>query len=248
MRRLWSISVIPSYNEGTTPCRTISLASARLLPVASLPWRITVVDDGSREEDSRRMQDCVRMSGSQVGFHRLPNKYGQGGRSLCGLESGFRSGMAWIAGRGWFDPSVRGPSSSCPCLQEENAPDGFFASRCKILGRTVHRSWLRHVWRTRICDACCHCNRNPSLRFAMRFQADTANDAYEAIRSRLREKRFAFDVELLIALRQSGARIIEVPIDWHDVPGSKLHFLRDSGQMLAAVIKMRRRGDLTIRR
>ena len=53
---------------------------------------------------------------------------------------------------------------------------------------------------------------------------------------------------LLIALGQSGARIIEVPIDWHDVPGSKLHFLRDSGQMLAAVIKMRRRGDLTIRR
>ena len=71
---------------------------------------------------------------------------------------------------------------------------------------------------------------------------------YEAVRSRLREKRFAFDVELLVALRQSGARVIEVPIDWCDVPGSKLHFLRDSAQMLTAVIGMRRRRDLGIRR
>ena len=67
---------------------------------------------------------------------------------------------------------------------------------------------------------------------------------YEAVRSRLSEKRFAFDVELLIALLRSGARVIEVPIDWCDVPGSKLHFLRDTAQMLAAVISMRRRRDL----
>jgi hypothetical protein len=32
-----------------------------------------------------------------------------------------------------------------------------------------------------------------------------------------------------------------VPIDWFDVPGSKLHFLRDSAQMLSAVIGMRMR-------
>ena len=71
---------------------------------------------------------------------------------------------------------------------------------------------------------------------------------YEAVRSRLREKRFAFDVELLVALRQIGARIIEVPIDWFDVPGSKLHFVRDTAQMLAAVISMRKRRELAIRR
>ena len=39
-------------------------------------------------------------------------------------------------------------------LEQDDAPDAFFASRCKILGRTVHRSWHRHVMRTPIRDAC----------------------------------------------------------------------------------------------
>ena len=65
---------------------------------------------------------------------------------------------------------------------------------------------------------------------------------YEAIRSELHEKRFAFDVELLVALRHIGAKVIEVPIDWFDVPGSKVHFFRDTAQMLAAIVSMRMKG------
>ena len=64
---------------------------------------------------------------------------------------------------------------------------------------------------------------------------------YEAIRSELREKRFAFDVELLVALRHIGAKVIEVPIDWFDVPGSKVHFVRDTARMVAAIIGIRMR-------
>ncbi|HEY5812190.1 MAG TPA: hypothetical protein VIT23_06025, partial [Terrimicrobiaceae bacterium] len=57
-------------------------------------------------------------------------------------------------------------------------------------------------------------------------------ECYQAIKTRLHEKRFAFDVELLVALTESGATVIEFPIDWFDVPGSKVHFFRDTMHML----------------
>ena len=127
-------------------------------------------------------------------------------------------------------------------LGQADAPDAFFASRCKILGRTVQRSWLRHVCGRVFATLVAVATGIPVYDSQCGFKL-IRRRCYEAIRSRLREKRFAFDVELLVALRQSGARVIEVPIDWFDVPGSKLHFLRDTAQMLAAVIGMRMRNS-----
>jgi dolichyl-phosphate beta-glucosyltransferase len=131
-------------------------------------------------------------------------------------------------------------------LTQEDPPDAFFASRCKILGRTVHRSWLRHICGRVFATLVAVMTRIPVYDSQCGFKL-VRRKFYEAVRSRLCEKRFAFDVELLVALRRAGARIIEVPIDWFDVPGSKLHFWRDSAQMLAAVIRMRIRRDLAVR-
>ncbi len=126
-------------------------------------------------------------------------------------------------------------------LRQADAPDAFFASRCKILGRTVHRSWRRHVGGRIFATLVAVATGIPVYDSQCGFKL-IRRKCYEAIRSRLREKRFAFDVELLLALTQSGAKVIEVPIDWFDVPGSKLHFFRDTVHMLAAVIGMRMRG------
>ena len=232
--------VIPAYNEGRRlPVYLPQLCET--LTKASLPWRITVIDDGSREDDSRRMQECVRLRGSQVGFHRLPTNMGKGAAVYAGWNLDREA--EWL---GLLDADGSIPPYEVlrvlSLLLEENAPDGFFASRCKILGRTVHRSWLRHVCGRVFATLVATATGIPVYDSQCGFKL-IKRDAYEAISSRLREKRFAFDVELLVALRQSGARVIEVPIDWCDVPGSKLHFVRDTAQMLAAVMGMRMRRD-----
>jgi hypothetical protein len=108
------------------------------------------------------------------------------------------------------------------------------------LGRTVRRSWIRHVCGRVFATLVASVTGIPVYDSQCGFKL-IRRGCYESIRGRLREKRFAFDVELLVALTQIGARIIEVPIDWFDVPGSKLHFLRDTTKMLLAVIGMRRR-------
>ena len=237
--------VIPAFNEGRRlPNYLPRLCEA--LAEFSLPWRITVIDDGSREEDSRRMQECVRRCGSRVRFHRLPINLGKGGAVYAGWD--LDEDSEWV---GLLDADGSIPPHEVlrilSLLEQADAPDAFFASRCKILGRTVHRSLLRHVCGRVFATLVAVSTGIPVYDSQCGFKL-IRRKCYTAIRSHLREKRFAFDVELLIALRQSGARIIEVPIDWHDVPGSKLHFLRDTAQMLAAVVGMRRRRDLTIRR
>ena len=192
------------------------------------------------------MQHCTQLCGEEVGFHRLPSNSGKGGAVYAGWALDYHSD--WV---GLLDADGSIPPHEVlrilSLLEQEDTPDAFFASRCKILGRTVHRSRTRHAGGRLFATLVAVSTGIPVYDSQCGFKL-IRRKCYEAIRGHLREKRFAFDVELLIALRQSGARIIEVPIDWHDVPGSKLHFLRDTLQMLAAVISMRRRRDLGIRR
>ncbi|HEY5706507.1 MAG TPA: glycosyltransferase [Terrimicrobiaceae bacterium] len=232
--------IIPAYNEGRRLpnylprlCRTLSK-----LTVA---WRITVIDDGSRDEDSRLMQCCAQLCGPRVEFRRLRTNLGKGGAVYAGWD--LDQDSQWL---GLLDADGAIPSHEVlrmlSLLQQDDAPDALFASRCKILGRTVHRSWLRHLCGRLFATLVAVATEIPVYDSQCGFKL-IRRSAYEMVRSRLRERRFAFDVELLYALRKSGAKVIEVPIDWFDVPGSKLHFLRDSAQMLAAVIGMRMRNS-----
>jgi dolichyl-phosphate beta-glucosyltransferase len=228
--------VIPAYNEGRRlPNYLPRLCEA--LAHFSPRWRITVVDDGSSEEDSRMMRLSAQRCGERVGFHRLPFNAGKGGAVYAAWD--LDDDSEWV---GLLDADGSIPPQEVlrvlSLLTQEDPPDAFFASRCKILGRTVHRSWLRHVCGRVFATLVAVVTGIPVYDSQCGFKL-IRRRCYEAVRSRLREKRFAFDVELLVALREIGARIIEVPIDWFDVPGSKLHFLRDTWRMLTAVIGMR---------
>jgi dolichyl-phosphate beta-glucosyltransferase len=228
--------VIPAYNEGRRlPVFLPQLCEA--LAKASFPWRITIIDDGSREEDSRRMQECVRLCGPHVRFHRLPVNVGKGGAVYTGWDLDCES--EWL---GLLDADGSIPPREVlrllSYLEWNDVPDAFFASRCKILGRTVKRSLFRHFFGRIFATFVSVGTGIPVYDSQCGFKL-IRRKCYEAIRSELHEKRFAFDVELLVALRRIGAKVIEAPIDWFDMPGSKVHFFRDTAQMLATIIRMR---------
>lgn len=63
---------------------------------------------------------------------------------------------------------------------------------------------------------------------------------------KLRSHRFAFDVELLYLARKMGCMIAEVPINWNNIPGSKVNLLLDSADMFFDIIRIpfRRYGKL----
>jgi glycosyltransferase involved in cell wall biosynthesis len=65
--------------------------------------------------------------------------------------------------------------------------------------------------------------------------------AVEKIHSSLRIADLAFDVNLLVAMKQAGFRLLEVPIEWTDVVGSKVtsSLFRSALTMFLSVLRIR---------
>lgn len=64
---------------------------------------------------------------------------------------------------------------------------------------------------------------------------------YRRIADGLRESGLAFDSELLFSLKRSGAGWLEIPVNWTEKKGGKVHPLRDAWGMLAALLRVRSR-------
>ena len=61
----------------------------------------------------------------------------------------------------------------------------------------------------------------------------------------LKEVRYLFDLELLVLARRFGMQVVEVPIEWREVPGGHLHMLRELPRIVAGLWRLRRRLALT---
>jgi dolichyl-phosphate beta-glucosyltransferase len=72
------------------------------------------------------------------------------------------------------------------------------------------------------------------------FKAFTA-EAAVALFEKLRTPGFGFDVELLLLARAAGYRVVEVPVNWSDQPGSKVHVLGNGPRMLWEIAMARLR-------
>lgn len=64
---------------------------------------------------------------------------------------------------------------------------------------------------------------------------------YRKVAALLQERGFIFDVELLFALENAGHRLKELRIPWTEIPGGKVHPLRDAWSMIAGLLRIRRR-------
>ncbi len=60
-----------------------------------------------------------------------------------------------------------------------------------------------------------------------------------AAAAELRTAGFAFDVELLLHCRRLGAPITEIPVIWHDMPGSTFSVRRHAGACLLDLLRIR---------
>lgn len=68
------------------------------------------------------------------------------------------------------------------------------------------------------------------------------HDAAKDIVARQTIDGWAFDVELLYIARRHSYKIVEIPIEWHYRPNSRISPLRDSINMVKEVLAIRRKG------
>jgi len=70
------------------------------------------------------------------------------------------------------------------------------------------------------------------------FKCFRADAAEELFRLQVLDG-WTFDVEVLFLARRRGYPVLEVPIPWYYVPGSRVHLLRDSAAMLTDLLRIR---------
>lgn len=198
-------------------------------------FEVVVVDDGSRDR-------TAEVALARCADH--PNLRVISLSRNCGKGAAVRTGM--LAARGSFrlfaDADGATAISELPRLEaaidrgceiavaSREGGDGTVVS-CSPLRRFLGR-WFNRAVRMGairgIRDTQCG------------FKLFTAG-ATQRLFSLAREDGFAFDVELLYLARKLGIRVKEVPVNWTEIPGSKVRLLRDGMRMLRSVIRIRAR-------
>ncbi len=142
-------------------------------------------------------------------------------------------------------PSNSSSSSSpdyCPLITDNSSSTlptpALFASRVKMLGRVVNRQFKRHLL-GRIYATLVSESLNIPIYDSQCGLKLIPAPAFRTIQNQLSILGFAFDVDLLVHLIDHGTPVIEVPIDWHEEPGGKVHLLRDSWRMAQDVLQIR---------
>lgn len=206
--------------------------------------RVCVIDDGSGLEEVSRMRALVQ--DLQVHHHSLlpllalPENIGKGGAVYEGWST--HQGESWLM---FVDADGSVSAKEVARLiklarEEKKLKRAYFASRVKMLGRFVERLLRRHLMgriyatlvsellHVPVYDSQCGCKLVP-------------RECFENVREQLSFMGFSFDVDLLMALREGGCEVVEVPVDWKEIPGGTIHLIRDSWRMFCDVMRLRKR-------
>lgn len=205
--------------------------------------RILLVEDGSGAEEQARFMAVVEpLIAGRALFARpmlFEENLGKGGAVY--------EGWARHAGEDWL--AFVDADGACSAVETRRlltlagavAPNqSFFASRVKMLGKTVKRYLYRHLLGRVYATLVSELLHIPVYDSQCGLKV-VPRRAWEVLRPTLRERGFAFDVELMTGLLDGGMAVTEVPVDWTEIPGGKVRLVRDSLRMFEEVLAIRHR-------
>ena len=236
-----TLLVIPAYNESNRLPQFIG-DLAREINLSKLKIHVLIVDDGS----ARSEQDFLKTKISEIqplfpfilDPLILKQNLGKGGAILQGWDSGNNyDNLAFV------DADGAVPATEVTRLLKlselEYSNHIIFASRVKLLGRSVTRTFSRHLSGrifsffvgslidSRVYDSQCGFKIIP-IKY------------YQKTKNKIKGRRFSFDVELVAIAKYYNIETIEIPINCSDVSGSKVKLFRDSARMFFSVIQIKK--------
>ena len=173
-----------------------------------------------------------------LSFLELPKNVGKGGAILAGWRSVAPADFYLFVDSDGAVPAAEVTRLIHQALQR-GEPVSLFASRVKMLGKTVQRSALRHCT-GRLFASFVGYYINPNIYDSQCGLKLLPGAHFQRIDKYLLGNRFAFDVELLAAASSHALKVEEAPIDWMDVAGSKVSLIRDTARMARSVYAIHR--------
>ena len=243
-----AVLVVPAYNEVVRLPRFID-SIVEYLKIHEVDGNITVLiaDDGSREEQYHAIATSVEKAAKampaphQLVLQRFEKNRGKG----AVLRDSFRAHRGTYSYLAFTDADGATPFPEMVRLIQRawRRPelDAVLGSRVKCLGYSVERSLKRHISGRVFATILSNLFSIPvydSQCGAKVFKSSLITDRVLEI---CNDDRWLFDTQLLITLYQFQANIIEMPVHWHDAPGSKVSLLRDSVRMFSGLLSFKRR-------
>lgn len=195
-------------------------------------WELVLVDDGSSDKTFKEMEKLAKEF-SFVRLFRLDRNQGKGAAVKKGMEAA--TGQ-WVL---ITDVDLSTPLSELFKLKKQNV-DLAFGSRAikdsdvQIKQRGL-RPWLGRAFNSfvRLLTGLPYYDTQCGFKL---IEGDLARE----VGKQMQEKRFAFDVEILLLASQRGASIQEVPVIWRHQEPSRVSTWRDGPQMVWKVWQIRR--------
>lgn len=233
--------VIPAFEESLRLPKYLD-ALAAALENQPFDCKILVVDDGSspteRESMVQAIRNVARLHPGVLDPILMPENGGKGAAIMTGWAANHQARWRAFVDADGAIPPYEVVRVLKMVKDAGDADKSYFASRVKMLGRTIHRDLKRHLM-GRIFASLVGCFIDSRVYDSQCGFKVISSHAFETVHEFLVEKRFAFDVELMTALLHAGYPIEEVPIDWFDVPGSKVSIVRDTFKMLGSLERIR---------
>ena len=254
-RTMDCLIAIPCFRESK---RLPSFLDALCKELACAPFTasIVIVDDGSgypEDESTRSIVDEFRSKYPAIMAEPvfLKRNVGKGGAVYAGWKTSSNHLIPKLLC--FVDADGAVPAAEVGRLIEEllgdqrHRWDALFGSRVKMLGANLERRITRH-YIGRIFATFVSVLTGIAIYDSQCGLKVIRRSAYASIEKQLKETRFVFDVELTLLLLKSGFKIREVPVNWKEVPGSKVSIFRDSVRMFSGILRIRQRSGTATKR
>ena len=225
--------VIPAYNEESRLPKYLD-SILTYFAHKDISCEIIVVDDGSTDSTAAVVERFMKQN-SNVKLVRLPNNHGKG--------YSVKTGMLQASGklRLFTDADGATPINELERLLVaiKQGADVSVASRalhdalCTVSAR-LHRKIIGTIFNYIVRALTVKGIHDTQCGFKL-FTAESANIIFPLQRI----NGFGFDVELIFICNKKGYKIKEVPVNWAEVPKSKVKLFRDSIRMFIDIFKIR---------
>ena len=227
--------IIPAYNEADRILPYLSSVTSYLDRRGHL-YELLVVDDGSQDDTVARVE-AFCAGASPVRLMRLPRNTGKGAAVRTGMLEA-RGELRLLA-----DADGATPIEELERLQSRLQKGADIAVGSRSLASHDRRFCVHARWHRTVLGNCF----NGIVR---RLGIDGISDTqcgFKLLRGSVardlfsvgRVNGYGFDLEILYIAQRRGYRIEEVPVNWRDQPGSKVHVLRDGARMIRELLAVR---------
>lgn len=213
--------IIPAYNEERRLPGTLELVQ-RYLSTRDFEFvEVLVVDDGSRDGTA----EIVKLAAAADGRVKLVSNPGNRGKGYA-VRHGMREARGeWVL---FTDADLSAPIEEFAKLEaavERDGAEGAIGSRAldrKLVGK--HQSAFREL-SGRIFNLVMRMVTGLPYKDTQCGFKLFRRDLTELVSARQQSDGFGFDVEILYIAKKHGRRVVEVPVRWFNVEGTKVSLL-----------------------